>query len=120
MRTGPEVDHAFEVLRRFIQAHTAEEIYRGSQERKFPWGIVHTPDENLGDAHLEARGFFEEIEHPELGESYVYPGRPYIFSKTPWRTHRAPLLGEHNDKVYVDDLGMSSDEVTAMKADGTI
>ncbi len=120
MRSGPEVDHAFDVLRSFIQAHTAEEIYRGSQERKFPWGIVRTPDENLGDAHLGARGFFEEVEHPELNQSFVYPGRPYVFSKTPWATHRAPLLGEHNDKVYRDDLNMSQDELAALKADGTI
>ncbi|HAL49046.1 MAG TPA: carnitine dehydratase [Dehalococcoidia bacterium] len=120
MRAGPEVDHAFDVLRRFIRAHTAEEIYRGSQERKFPWGIVRTPDENLGDAHLEARDFFEEVEHPELKQSFVYPGRPYVFSKTPWSTHRAPLLGEHNDKVYRHDLDMSQEALAALKADGTI
>ena len=59
-RTNPEVDHAFEVIRKFIASHTAEEIYRGAQERKFPWGVVRSPDENLDDPHFyEDRGFFE-------------------------------------------------------------
>ena len=60
------------------------------------------------------------MEHPELGESYIYPGRPYILNKTPWRTRRAPLVGEHNRKVYVDDLGLTEDEVERLQQDGVI
>ena len=120
VRSGPDVEHAYDVLRRFIRAHTAEEVYRGAQTRKFPWGIVRSPDETLDDSHLWERGFFQEVEHPELGCSYVYPGRPYVFNKTPWRTRRAPLLGEHNDKVYREDLGMDQNEMAALRANGTI
>ncbi len=117
---GPEFDHAIEVLGRFIKAHTADQIYRGSQERRFPWGIVRSPDENLEDPHFWERGFFEEVEHPELGQSYVYPGRPYVFNKTPWRTHRAPLLGEHNRSVYGDELGIGDQELERLRRDGVI
>lgn len=119
-RSGPEVSHAYDVLRRFIERHTAEEIYRGSQERRFPWGIVRSPDETLDDPHLWERGFFAEIEHPELGRSFVYPGRPYVFSKTPWRSHRAPLLGEHNQNVYAGELGISGPEMERLASTGVI
>ena len=120
IRTGDEVEHAFNVLRRFIKAHTADEIYHGAQQRRFPWGVIRSPDETLDDPHLWERGFFERVEHPELGESYIYPGRPYILNKTPWRTRRAPLVGEHNHKVYVDDLGLTEDEVERLQQDGVI
>ena len=47
------------------------------------------------DPHFVARGFPAEIEHPELGRSFTYPGAPYRFTATPWSARRAPLLGEH-------------------------
>ena len=119
-RSGPEVSHAYDVLRRFIASHPADYIYRGSQERKFPWGVVRSPDETLDDPHLWERGFFEEVEHPEIGQSFVYPGRPYVFSKTPWQTRRAPLLGEHNKKVYSQDLGISDTELEGLVSSGVI
>ena len=121
LRVGPEVDHAFVVVKKFIAVHNAEEIYRGAQGRKFPWAIVRSPEETLEDAHFaEDRGFFAEVEHPDLGETYTYAGRPYIMNGTPWRTFRSPLLGEHNDRVYAEDLGMSSEEIERLRADGVI
>ena len=120
VRTSQEVGHFYDVLSRFIKAHTADQIYRGAQQRKFPWGIVRSPDETLDDPHLWDRGFFEEVEHPELGTSYVYAGRSYVFNKTPWRTCRAPLLGEHNRTVYIDDLGISEGELERLQGEGVI
>ena len=119
-RSGPEMDRVYEVIRKFVRAHTADEIYHGAQQRKFPWGIVRSPEETLDDPHLWERGFFEEVEHPELGRKYTYPGRPYILSKTPWKTRRAPLLGEHNESIYVDELGLTEDEIAGMRRDGVI
>ena len=120
-RTGPEVDHAFEVVKKFIAAHPAEEIYRGAQERKFPWGIIRSPEETLEDPHFaEDRAFFAQVEHPDLGETYTYAGRPYIANGTPWRTFRSPLLGEHNARVYGGELGLSEDDLARLAAEGVI
>ena len=120
VRSGPDVEHAYEVIGRFIAAHTADEIYRGAQERRFPWGIVRSPEENLQDPHFQDRGFFCPVEHSEEGETYLYPGRPYLFSETPWRTRRAPLLGEHNRKVYVEELGLSEAELESLESRGVV
>ena len=82
-RTSEDADHAFEVVRRFVSAHTADEIYRGAQALKFPWGTVRSPEENLYDPHFaEDRGMFCDIEHPEFGEGikFKYVGRPYRLS----------------------------------------
>ena len=120
VRSGPEVDHINQVLRKFIAQQDAEESYREAQTRRFAWGVIRSPEETLDDQHLWDRDLFEEIEHPELGRSFVYPGRPYVFNKTPWHTGRAPLLGEHNRPVYVDELGLSEREYARLQRDGVI
>jgi len=43
-----------------------------------------------------------------------------VFSKTPWQTRRAPLLGEHNKKVYSQDLGISATELEGLVSSGVI
>ena len=43
-----------------------------------------------------------QVEHPELGKSFVYAGAPYQLPKSPWAIRRRPpLLGEHNREVYI-------------------
>ena len=101
-------DHAFEVVRRFIASRTSEEIYRGAQKLKFPWGEVRSPEENLHDPHFaEDRQMFEDIAHPEIGEgvSFKYVGRPYRFTESPWQAFRAPLVGEHTRSILSNDVG---------------
>ena len=62
-------------------------------------GVIYTPGEAMQDPHFVDRGFPVEIEHPELGRSFTYPGAPYRFNGTPWSATRAPLLGEHQDAL---------------------
>lgn len=63
------------------------------------------------DSHLNARGYFEEWDHPELGKQ-KYDGLFWKMSRTPGRIEkRAPLMGEHNDYVFRELLGMSREEI---------
>ena len=49
-----------------------------------------------------------EVEHPELGRSFIYPGEAAIYNGSPWRiSRRAPLIGEHNTEIFCDELGLS-------------
>lgn len=86
---------------RFIAAHSADEVYRGGQERRQSWGVVRAPDEALADAHWDDRGFWVEVTGEGRDDRPVrMPGAPYQFSETPWELRRpAPKLGEHTDEV---------------------
>ena len=65
----------------------------------------------MKDEQLRDRGYFVEVEHPELERALTYPGAPYVLSETPWRLKsRAPLVGEHTHEVLTDWLDLSSDE----------
>jgi crotonobetainyl-CoA:carnitine CoA-transferase CaiB-like acyl-CoA transferase len=89
-----------EAMNQIAKSLTAYEFFIGAQERGLPVGVIYSPEEVMEDPHFVARGFPVEVRHEDLGRSFVYPGAPYVFRRTPWRiTRRAPRLGEHNDAV---------------------
>ena len=97
-----------DLLADFIASLPAEKVYHAAQERGFTWGAVRAPEALLDDAHLHDRGFWKQVEHPELGRSFIYPGEAAIFNGSPWRiSRRAPLVGEHNAEIFCDELGLS-------------
>ena len=99
----------------FIASLSAEEVYHAAQKRGFTWGAVRAPEELLDDAHLHDRGFWKEVEHPELGHSFIYPGEAAIYNGSPWRiSRRAPLIGEHNTEIFCDELGLSRGELSVL------
>ncbi len=109
------------LLAGFIASLPADEVYHAAQERGFTWGAVRAPEALLDDAHLHDRGFWKQVEHPELGRSFTYPGEAAIFNGTPWRiSRRAPLIGEHNTELYCDELGLSPSEVSMLAESGVI
>jgi benzylsuccinate CoA-transferase BbsE subunit len=82
----------------------AYEFFEGMQRRGLAVGIIYSPEEVFDDPHFRARGFPTPVAHPELGETFLYPGAPYRFLGTPWRIQRrAPLLGEHNRELLGKD-----------------
>ena len=109
-------DHIIEELvGNFIASLPAEEAYHAAQERGFTWGAVRAPEELVDDAHLHDRGFWKQVEHPELGRSFVYPGEAALYNGSPWRiSRRAPLIGEHNQDIFCGELGLSPHELSML------
>jgi crotonobetainyl-CoA:carnitine CoA-transferase CaiB-like acyl-CoA transferase len=104
-----------DLLANFIASLPAEEIYHAAQERGFTWGAVRAPEALLDDAHLHDRGFWKEVDHPELGRSFVYPGEPAIYNGSPWQiSRRAPLIGEHNTEIFSGELGLSQAQLAVL------
>ena len=115
------LDHVIEVLRRWTLTHTTHELFELGQLMRFPWAPVYSPKEVLDNPQLKARGFFVNVDHPEMGTSLPYAGVPYQFSlprPNPWK--RAPLKGEDNRRVYQEELGLSEEELQELSARGAI
>ena len=103
------------LLAAFIASLPAEEVYHAGQERGFTWGAVHAPEELLDDGHLRDRGFWKQVEHQELGRSFVYPGEAAIYNGSPWGiSRRAPLIGEHNVEIFCGELGLSREALSVL------
>jgi crotonobetainyl-CoA:carnitine CoA-transferase CaiB-like acyl-CoA transferase len=111
-----ETSHIIDgLLAAFIASQPAETIYHAAQERGFTWGAVRAPEDLLQDGHLQDRGFWKTVEHPELGRSFTYPGEAAIYNGSSWQiSRRAPLVGEHNTEIYCGELGMPRDKLTML------
>jgi len=71
------------------------------------------------DPHLRARHAFVTVEHPEVGELELV-GVPWKMSDCEMAVERAPLLGEHNDYVLRELLGLSQAEVADLRRNEVI
>lgn len=114
-----------EELDRLVEAWTREreawEVMQRLQEAGVAAGVVGDLEDLLfHDAQLRERGHWVVLEHPELGR--VTNEKPsFQLSETPGRpAWHAPLLGQHNDLVFQEILGMSEEEVNVLIVEGVI
>jgi len=67
------------------------------------------------DPHLNERGFFAKLPHPEVGEK-IHTGIPWILTNAPNGVRApAPLLGQHTDEVMRDVLGYADQDIARLK-----
>ena len=116
-----ENDHIVQVMKNFFMNSTLMDAFHGGQQRDFPWGAIRSMDELVGDDHLTDREFFKEVEHPELGRTFTYPGPAMLYNGSPWRiSRRAPLIGEHNAEILQGELGLTNSQLLLLAEGGVI
>ncbi len=81
-----------------------------------PFGPVMSPGLLLEDEHMKERGFFQEVEQPEVGRTRV-AGAPFRMSETPLRQGVAPILGEHTHDALLE-LGYDAEEARILRERG--
>ncbi len=81
-------------------------------------GLMAAPSRDYldlyADPHLRAREAFININHPEIGKLELV-GVPWKMTGYKPPARRAPLLGEHNDYVLGEILGLSKQQITELK-----
>jgi crotonobetainyl-CoA:carnitine CoA-transferase CaiB-like acyl-CoA transferase len=100
---------------------TAEEVMASLQSAGIAAGVVqNAADQVKSDPQLAARGFFEEIAHHKKG-TVVATGIPLGLTGTPGRTDgTGAAVGQDNDYVFREVLGLSADEVQRYTSQGAI
>ena len=97
-----------------------EEVMSLMQAAGVPAGAVESGEDLVADPQLNHRGTHVILKHPEIGP-HIYQAPPYRFSKTPHElTMPAPCLGQHNEYVLKEILGMSDDEVADLLISGAL
>ncbi len=99
----------------WTQERSADEVTRILQQI----GVAAYPSldgkDMLANPHVVARGFFVELEHPEVGKRQ-HLGIPWKMSRTPCDVRRpAPCLGQDTEYVLEEILGLSKEQVTSLK-----
>ena len=94
----------------WTRGQPAEELMQRLQTAGVPAGVVQTPEDLRSDPQLAHRGHFWMLDHPTMGRR-AYDGPSFRLSETPAElTKAAPLLGEDNEYVYKNLVGMSDED----------
>ncbi len=79
----------------------------------------HNAEELIRNPHLRQRGAFVEVDHPEVGRR-EFVGVPWKMSDYEPPVSHAPMLGEHNDQVFRELLGLTDSEMAELRRQGVI
>jgi crotonobetainyl-CoA:carnitine CoA-transferase CaiB-like acyl-CoA transferase len=108
-------DELNELIQSWTLQYTHLEVMERLQDAGVPAGAVLNAPELVSDKHLAERDFYWELDHPEVGR-HRYCGLPIKLSKTPPSPRRpAPCLGQHNEYVLEEILGLSKEEIADLK-----
>lgn len=108
------------LIRAWTETLSAEEVTKKLQAAGVAAYPALTNKELAEDAHMQQRGFFVELPHPEVGVRR-HAGLPWLFSDTPCQVHRsAPCLGQDTDDVMQRVLGYSEEKITELKTKGAL
>ncbi len=116
-----EYDRALEPVRRWLLTKTKAELFDEAIKRSILLVPVSTAKDLAENAQLRARGYWIEVEHPELNDKITYPGAFVKMSDCQWRIwRRPPLIGEHNEEIYEKELGFTKEQLALLKGRGVI
>ncbi|ANN69120.1 CaiB/BaiF CoA transferase family protein [Bordetella bronchialis] len=100
--------------------YTRDEVLRRCEEHQVPCGPVYAIDEIFEDPQYAARGNIVHFKDERVGE-YAVPNVVPRLTDTPGGIDRlGPALGEHNDEVYRQRLGLSEARIEALMRAGVI
>lgn len=120
-RAGMEyADVLDSLLSPWLMSHTRQEIFSRCREKHVPFTPVRNMDEVVNCEHLNDRQYFETIQFPEA-EQFKCPGPPVRFSASGWDLNRkAPSLAEHNNRIYLEQLGYSKERLEQLEKTGIV
>ena len=111
-------------LDRLVEAWTetqqAEDVMVMMQAAGVPAGVVQNAEDLFKDPQLAHREHFAVLDHPEIGPYHIATACFRLSECSNKPTSPAPLLGEHNEFVLDQFLGMSKDEIADLVAEGVL
>lgn len=104
-----------ERMARWCAERTTAEALEALESARIPAGPVYSPQDALEDPHVAAAGFLRQLEFPGLPSAAPVADAPFSLSDSEVGVrHRAPVLGEHTDKI-LREVGYTVAEISAMR-----
>jgi len=106
-----EIDAA---LAQWCLSLDSNELLATLEQERVPAGPIYNVEDMFNDEHFQARGLFEKVEinGEELALPALFPRLEGTPGQTQWS---GPSLGEHNQEVLQDVLGLSRDEIAELQ-----
>lgn len=114
------IDLTDEIVSEWSSRLTRGEITELCRANRVPCAAVRDLLEVTEDKHLHARGMLREIVHPEYGDILVHRSPLVLHDTTTPEYIPSARLGQHNEEVLSEYLGLSSGEIDALRQSGAI
>lgn len=112
-----EIDAA---IREWTAVRSSDDAMTALQGHGVAAGVSANSRRVVEDPHLNARGFFPEVDHIS-GGPHRLAGVAWNMDRTPGAVYAAaPALGQHNDYVLTEILGKSEEQVQALRDAGVL
>ena len=110
-----------EIICSWTKNYTIDEIDRLLNDAGCPACPVNTIDRLVKDPQIAgAREMFPEIDQPGIGKLQITAVPQHLTRTKAYPRKAAPLLGEDNEKIYGEFLGLDAAKLNELKANGTI
>jgi benzylsuccinate CoA-transferase BbsF subunit len=109
------------IIRSWMRARDASDAARELVGAGVPASVVKSPGERIDDdPDLDTWGLFPTVHHPLLGNVRV-EGLPLRLSESDWAAEKGgPLLGEDNERIFGELLGVDRADLERLRAEGVV
>jgi crotonobetainyl-CoA:carnitine CoA-transferase CaiB-like acyl-CoA transferase len=114
------VDELDEVIQAWVGERTTEEVLEAFAEAEGAIAPIYSIEDIVKDPQYLARETITRVPHPQLG-SVLMPNVITKMTETPGRIdHPGPSIGEHNEEIYLGELGLTQAELDELKEAGIV
>ncbi len=113
-------DELNDIVAAWTSSRTAADVEAACLAHEVPVGTAYSAADILADPHMAARGDLVTVDDPVAGPHRQQAPYPRLDGRRPGSPRPAPRLGEHNDEVWGDLLGLSTGERAQHRRDGVL
>jgi formyl-CoA transferase len=104
------------LVEQWTQTLTTRQVLDLMDQFGVPAGLIYRAPDMLEDPHFQARNAIVSVPHPDFGELKMQNVAPKL-SETPGSIRSpSPSLGQHNDEVYRELLGITEERYAELKS----
>jgi CoA:oxalate CoA-transferase len=114
------IDEVDEVISKYAVTRARDELCDELLAAGVPCAPVSDLGEVMSDPHLHQRGTLQPLQHPDFGQITAFSSPLRFDDQPPAQLRPSPGLGEHNQQVYAQLIGLDSQEIDQLEQDGVI
>ncbi|MFF0089681.1 formyl-CoA transferase [Streptomyces canus] len=115
----PKLAKMFQLIEEWTSTLPKWQVLQQLNSHNIPCGPILSPKEIIEDPSLAANDMIVEVGHPERG-TFTTVGNPLKLSDSPTTITTPPLLGQHNEDIYIGELGLGDEELRLLRSGGVI
>ena len=96
------------------------ELYHKALQKQLLLAPAATIKDMVESPQLEALDYWKPVDEPALGGTLSYPTFMQTSETNAEVRSHTPSIGEHNQEIYIDELGLSDEQVIVLKEVGVI